>query len=154
MHQFIKLTRVTDWKIDAEKKKRTVTETHTVYIRPSEITRFSDDGDYTYVTLGDSSITVTEKADEIYKMISGENNEQTKLNDPYKVIPYPIYYDHTPSWLYAPWGNNPQITCNTVTTIPEGTVHAWNTSDTADLLFRVTPNYTSAIIVGNGEIWE
>lgn len=153
MGDFIKLTRVTGWKV-GEDKKRVATETKTVYIRPSEITQFSDDGDYTYVTLGDSSITVTEKADEIYKMISEEKNEQTKLNDPYKVIPYPIYYEHTPYWWDAPFWKNPTITCNTVTTIPEGTVHAWNTSDTADLLFRVTPNYASAIIVGNGEIWE
>jgi hypothetical protein len=154
MGDFIKLTRVTDWKVDAEKKKRTATGTMTVYIRPSEITQFSDDGDYTYVTLGDSSITVTEKADEIYKMVSEEKNEQTKLNDPYKVIQYPIYYEHTPSWWYAPWWTSPQITCNTATTISEGAVCACNTSDTADLLFRVTPNYASAIIVGNGEIWE
>lgn len=154
MADFIKLTRVTDWKVDEEKKKRTATGTMTVYIRPSEITQFSDDGDYTYVTLGDSSITVTEKSDEIYKMVSEEKNELTKLNDPYKVIPYPIYYEYTPYWWDAPWRANPQITCNTATTISEGTVHAWNMSDTADLLFRVTPNYTSAIIVGNGEIWE
>lgn len=152
MADFIKLTRVTGWKV-GEDKKRVATETKPVYIRPREITQFSDDVDYTYVTLGDSSITVTEKADEIYKMISEEKNGQTKLNDPYKVIPYPIYYEHTPYWWEAPWWN-PTITCNTATTIPEGTVHAWNTSDTADLLFRVTPNYASAIIVGNGEIWE
>lgn len=162
MVDFVKLTRVTGWKV-GEDKKRVATETKTVYIRPSEITQFSDDVDYTYVTLGDSSITVTEKADEIYKMISEEKNEPTKLNDPYKVIPYPIYYEHTPSpiyyehtpsWWDAPWWKNPTITCNTATTISEGAVCACNTSDTADLLFRVTPNYASAIIVGNGEIWE
>ena len=95
-----------------------------------------------------------ETAEEIFKMISEEKNEQTKLNDPYKVIPYPIYYEHTPSWWDAPWWKSPTITCKTATTISEGAVCACNTSDTADLLFRVTPNYASAIIVGNGEIWE
>ncbi len=158
MEQFVKLTQITDWKIDNDKKEPTTTKT--VYVRPCDIASFEEDDGATVVRFIDDGRTVSygihvkETAEEIYKMVSEEKNEQTKLNDPYKVIPYPIYYEHTPSWGYAPWWANPQITCNTATTTSEGTVHAWNTSDTADLLFRVTPNYASAIIVGNGEIWE
>ena len=151
MEQFVKLTQITGWKI--EDNKRTATETKDIYVRPWDIESFSQESGVTLVQFKDKGIHVTETPEQIYKMVSEEKNEQTKLNDPYKVIPYPIYYEHTPYWGYAPWWANPQITCNTATTISEG-VHAWNTSDTADLLFRVTPNYTSAIIVGNGEIWE
>lgn len=138
MNQFIKLTRVIDWKVDAEKKKRTATETQTVYIRPSEITQFSCDGEYTYVTFGDSSITVTEKADEIYKMVSEEKNEQTELNDPYKVIPYPIYYEHTPSWWETDWWKNPIISLQT----------------SGESIYKNSPYYTTTVIYTNGEIWE
>ena len=157
MEQFIKLTKITDWKIDNDKKEPTATKT--VYVRPCDIASFEEDDGATVVRFVDDGRTVSygihvkETPEKIYKMVSEEKNEQTKLNDPYKVIPYPIYYEHTPYWWEAHWWN-PTITCNTATTISEGAVNACYTSDTADLLFRVTPNYASAIIVGNGEIWE
>lgn len=157
MEQFVKLTQITGRKVESDEK--TATGVKPIYVRPWDIESFSQDEDgVTVVKFNNHDcihvIHVAETPEEIYKMVSEEKNEQTKLNDPYKVIPYPIYYEHTPSWWEAPWWKNPTITCNTATTISEGTVHAWNMSDTADLLFRVTPNYTSAIIVGNGEIWE
>lgn len=154
MEQFVKLTQITGRKVENDEK--TATGVKPIYVRPWDIESFSQDEDgVTVVKLNNHEcIHVAETPEKIYKMVSDEKNEQTKLNDPYKVIPYPIYYVHTPSWWEADWWKNPTITCNTATTIPEGTVHAWNTSDTADLLFRVTPNYASAIIVGNGEIWE
>lgn len=160
MAEFIKLTKITNWKIDSEKGKKEPTTTKTVYVRPSDIASFEEDDVATVVRFFEDGRTIScgihvkETAEEIFKMISEEKNEQTKLNDPYKVIPYPIYYEHTPSWWDAPWWKSPTITCKTATTISEGAVCACNTSDTADLLFRVTPNYASAIIVGNGEIWE
>ena len=154
MEQFVKLTQIIGRKVENDEK--TATGVKPIYVRPWDIESFSQDEDgVTVVKFNNHEcIHVAETPEKIYKMVSEEKNEQTKLNDPYKVIPYPIYYEHTPSWGYAPWWANPQITCNTATTISEGTVHAWNTSDTADLLFRVTPNYASAIIVGNGEILE
>ena len=154
MEQFVKLTQITGRKVENDEK--TATGVKPIYVRPWNIESFLQDEDgVTVVKFNDHGcILVAETPEEIYKMVSEEKNEQTKLNDPYKVIPYPIYYENTPSWWYAPWWTNPQITCNTATTISEGAVCACNTSDTADLLFRVTPNYASAIIVGNGEIWE
>lgn len=154
MEQFVKLTQITGRKVENDEK--TATGVKPIYVRPWDIESFSQDEDGVTVVKFNNheSIHVAETPEKIYKMVSEEKNELTKLNDPYKVIPYPIYYEHTPSWWDAPWWKNPTITCNTATTIPEGTVHAWNTSDTADMLFRVTPNYASAIIVGNGDIWE
>lgn len=163
MEQFVKLTQITGRKVENDEK--TATGVKPIYVRPWDIESFLQDEDgVTVVKFNNHQcIRVAETPEEIYKMVSEEKNEPTKLNDPYKVIPYPIYYEHTPSpiyyehtpsWWDAPWWKNPTITCNTATTISEGAVCACNTSDTADLLFRVTPNYTSAIIVGNGEIWE
>ncbi len=158
MEQFVKLTKIVNFVI--EDKKRTVGKTNAVYVRPWDIESFSQDEDgLTSVKFNNNEcIHVTETPEQIYKMVSEEKKWQDKIQytpfeNPVVINPYPIYYEHTPSWWDAPWWKNPTITCNT-TTIPEGTVHAWNTSDTADLLFRVTPNYASAIIVGNGDIWE
>lgn len=154
MEQFVKLTQITGRK--AENDEKTATGVKPIYVRPWDIESFSQDEDgVTVVKFNNHEcIHVAETPKKIYEMVSEEKNEQPKLNEPYKVIPYPIYYELTPYWWDAPWWKNPTITCNTATTISEETVRACYTSDTADLMFRVTPNYASAIIVGNGEIWE
>lgn len=125
MPQFIKLTRVTGWKV-GEDKKKVATETQAVYIRPSEIEQFSCDGEYTYVVLGDSSITVTEKADEIYKMISRQ-----EYQEPY-IMPQGGWWET--NW----WKDNPITT--------------WATS--SDYIIKNSPYYTATIVYTNGDIWE
>lgn len=151
MTDFIKLTQITGRK--AENDEKTATGVKPIYVRPWDIESFSQDEDgVTVVKFNNHEcIHVAETPEKIYRMVSVEKNEQTKLNDPYKVIPYPIYYERSPYWWEQQWWKEPTTTCKTATTIQEGT---WNTSDTADLLFRATPNYASAIIVGNGDIWE
>lgn len=131
MPQFIKLTRVTGWKV-GEDKKRVATETKSVYIRPSEITQFSDDGDYTYVTLGDGSITVTEKADEIYRMIDGSTE------DKHYYIPN-LHENWRGNWWGTDWWKDQQIT-------------TWGTS--SDYIIKNLPYYTTTIVYTNGDIWE
>ncbi len=154
MEQFVKLTQITGRKIENDEK--TATGVKPIYVRPWDVESFLQDEDgVTVVKLNNHEcIHVAETPEKIYKMLSEEKNEQTKLNDPYKVVPYPIYYENTPSWGYAPWWTNPQITCNTVTTIPEGTVHAWNTSDVFDFISRSTPNYSTTIFIMDGEVCE
>lgn len=130
MPQFIKLTRVTGWKV-GEDKNKIATETKSVYIRPSEITQFSDDGDYTYVTLGDSSITVKEKADEIYRMIDGSTE--------YKHYYIPTLHENWQgNWWNTDWWKNPIITAST----------------SVESLAKNSPYYTATIVYTNGDIWE
>lgn len=135
MPQFIKLTRVTGWKV-GEDKKRVATETKSVYIRPSEILMFSDEGEYTCVTLETSQYTVTEKAYEICRMIEGQSDEKPfyipRLHENWQGN----WWDREVDW----WKNIP-ITSE------------WTNKDTLNVLDK-TPYYTTTIVYTNGDIWE
>lgn len=137
MPQFIKLTRVTGWKV-GEDKKRVATETKSVYIRPSEIISFADDDGYTYISLSqDESLTVTEKADDIYNLISEKKEEGYKRYVPH----FRKGLDGNKVFLDDDfWWSNPIKS-------------EWTNRDTLDVLNN-TPYYTTTIIYTNGDIWE
>lgn len=137
MPQFIKLTRVTGWKV-GEDKKRVATETKSVYIRPSEIISFADDDGYTYISLSqDESLTVTEKADDIYNLISEKKEEGYKRYVPH----FREGIDGNKVFLDDDfWWSNPIKS-------------EWTNRDTLDVLNN-TPYYTTTIIYTNGDIWE
>ena len=67
MDKFIKLTQVTNWKIENEKKKPTTTKT--LYVRPQDIVSFCDDDGTTLVQFTDKGIHVKESAEEIYDTV-------------------------------------------------------------------------------------
>lgn len=140
MPQFIKLTRVTGWKV-GEDKKRVATETKSVYIRPSEIISFADDDGYTYISLSqDESLTVTEKADDIYNLISEKKEEGYNRYAPYfreGIDGHKIVVDDAPLWG-TEWWMNPII--------------SWSTS--GESLAKNSPYYTATIVYTNGDIWE
>lgn len=127
MPQFIKLTRVTGWKV-GEDKKRVATETKSVYIRPSEILMFSDEGEYTCVTLETSQYTVTEKANDIIRMLSRQENPEH-------------YIRPQGGWWETDWWKDNPITSE------------WTNKDTLNVLDK-TPYYTTTIVYTNGDIWE
>lgn len=137
MPQFIKLTRVTGWKV-GEDKKRVATETKSVYIRPSEIIRFADDDGYTYIELShDESLTVTEKADDIYNLVSEKKEEGYKRYFPYFREGFEgnkIFFDDD-FWWSTPINAE------------------WTNKDAFDVLNK-TPYYTTTIVYTNGDIWE
>ena len=137
MPQFIKLTRVTGWKV-WEDKKRVATETKSVYIRPSEIIRFADDDGYTYIELShDESLTVTEKADDIYNLVSEKKEEGYKRYFPYFREGFEgnkIFFDDD-FWWSTPINAE------------------WTNKDAFDVLNK-TPYYTTTIVYTNGDIWE
>lgn len=137
MPQFIKLTRVTGWKV-GEDKKKIATETKSVYIRPSEIISFADDDGYTYISLSqDESLTVTEKADDIYNLISEKKEEGYKRYVPH----FREGIDGNKVFLDDDfWWSNPIKS-------------EWTNRDTLDVLNN-TPYYTTTIIYTNGDIWE
>ena len=154
MEQFVKLTKITGRKIESDEK--TATGVKPIYVRPWDIESFSQDEDGVTVVMFNNHecIHVTETPEKIYKMVSEEKKEKTNLNDPYKVVPYPVYYERSPYWWETQWWKNPTITCDTAKTIPEGTVHAWNTSDVFDFISRSTPNYSTTIFIMDGEVCE
>lgn len=135
MTDFIKLTKITDWKLDNNKKEPTATKT--VYVRPQDIVSFEDDDGTTVVRFTDcekintTGIHVKETPSEIYEMIRNEKKEYT--------IPYiPTWRDPLDVgkgfWWDTDWWKNPQITC--------------------DSILKNTPYYGYAIVFGNGEVWE
>ena len=137
MADFIKLTRVTGWKV-GEDKKRVATETQSVYIRPSEIISFADDDGYTYIALShDGSLTVTEKADYIYNLVSQKMDDGYKRYTPYfrdGIDGHKIFLDDD-FWWSTPINAE------------------WKSKDAFDVLNK-TPYYTTTIIYTNGDIWE
>lgn len=137
MADFIKLTRVTGWKV-GEDKKRVATETKPVYIRPSEIISFADDDGYTYIALShDECLTVTEKADYIYNLVSQKRDDGYKRYTPYfrdGIDGHKIFLDDD-FWWSAPINAE------------------WTSKDAFDVLNK-TPYYTTTIIYINGDIWE
>ena len=129
MTDFIKLTQITNWKIEKEKKEPTTTKS--VYVRPQDIISFGDDDGTTLVQFADKGIHVKESAEEIFDMIRNEKKEYT--------IPYiPTWRDPLEEgkgfWWDTDWWKNPQVTCET--------------------LVKNIPYYGYAIVFGNGEVWE
>ena len=102
MTDFIKLTQITNWKIDKDKKEPTTTKS--VYVRPQDIVSFEDDGGTTLVQFTVRGIHVKESTEEIYEMISGY--KPTHNSNP--IIGYRDmdFYDF--------WWKNPQITCDSI----------------------------------------
>lgn len=142
MTEFIKLTKITNWKIDSEKGKKEPTTTKTVYVRPCDIVSFESDDGTTIVRFADgekintAGIHVKESAEEIYEMIHKEEREYTPLipSVPF-TSPYRDPLKESKEWWYDfDWWNHPTITC--------------------DSIAKNIPYYGYAIVVGNGEIWE
>ena len=134
MTDFIKLTQITNWKIEKEKKEPTITKS--VYVRPQDIVSFSDDDGTTLVQFTDKGIHVKESAEEIYEMIHKEEREYTPIipSVPF-TSPYRDPLKESKGWWYDfDWWNHPTITCDTIS--------------------KNTPYYGYAIVFGNGEVWE
>lgn len=140
MTDFIKLTKITDWKLDNNKKEPTATKT--VYVRPCDIVSFEDDDGTTVVRFTDyekintTGIHVKESTEEIYKMIHEEEREYTPIipSVPF-TSPYRDPLKESKGWWYDfDWWNHPTITCDTIS--------------------KNTLYYGYAIVFGNGEVWE
>lgn len=129
MTDFIKLTQITNWKIENEKKEPTTTKS--VYVRPQDIISFCDDGGNTLVQFTDKGIHVKESAEEIYEMIRGY--KLTYKGNPIREYKNKEYFDEQ-FWWNTDWWKNPQITC--------------------DSILKNTPYYGYAIVFGNGDVWE
>ena len=129
MTDFIKLTQITNWKIEKEKKEPTTTKS--VYVRPQDIVSFGDDDGTTLVQFMDKGIHVKESAEEIYEMIRG--HKLTYKGNPIREYKNKEYFDDQFLWN-TDWWKNPQITCET--------------------LVKNIPYYGYAIVFGNGEVWE
>ena len=129
MTDFIKLTQITNWKIEKEKKEPTTTKS--VYVRPQDIVSFGDDDGTTLVQFMDKGIHVKESAEEIYEMIRGY--KLTYKGNPIREHKNKEYFDDQFLWN-TDWWKNPQITCET--------------------LVKNVPYYGYAIVFGNGEVWE
>ena len=140
MEQFIKLTKITDWKIDNDKKEPTATKT--VYVRPCDIASFEEDDGATVVRFFDDGRTVScgihvkETAEEIFKMINLEKEREFSLND-YLKYPYKdrIFLDGD-FWWNTPFKAT------------------WTDMDALNNLAKSTPYYGTAIIFSNGEVWD
>ena len=131
MIDFIKLTQITNWKIEKEKKEPTTTKS--VYVRPQDIVSFGDDDGTTLVQFMDKGIHVKESAEEIYEMIHGY--KLTYKGNPIREYKNKEFFDDDF------WWNTP--------------FHATRTN--ADALTNIsknTPYYGYAIVFGNGEVWE
>lgn len=134
MTDFIKLTQITNWKIENEKKEPITTKS--VYVRPQDIVSFGDDDGTTLVQFADKGIHVKESAEEIYEMIHKEERGYTPLipSVPF-TSPYRDPLKESKGWWYDfDWWNHPTITCDTIS--------------------KNTPYYGYAIVFGNGEVWE
>ncbi len=129
MTDFIKLTQITEWKIDNDKKEPTSTKI--IYVRPFDIVSFGDDDGTTLVQFTDKGIHVKESAEEIYEMIHGY--KLTYKGNPIREYKNKEYFDDQFLWN-TDWWKNPQITCET--------------------LVKNIPYYGYAIVFGNGEVWE
>ena len=129
MTDFIKLTQITNWKIEKEKKEPTTTKS--VYVGPQDIVSFGDDDGTTLVQFMDKGIHVKESAEEIYEMIRGY--KLTYKGNPIREHKNKEYFDDQFLWN-TDWWKNPQITCET--------------------LVKNVPYYGYAIVFGNGEVWE
>lgn len=137
MEQFIKLTKITDWKIDNDKKEPTATKT--VYVRPCDIASFEEDDGATVVRFVDDGRTVSygihvkETAEEIYEMIRGY--KLTYKGNPIREYKNKEFFDDD-FWWNVPF-------------------HAtWTNADALNNISKNTPYYGYAIVFGNGDVWE
>lgn len=131
MTDFIKLTQITNWKIENEKKEPTTTKS--VYVRPQDIISFCDDGGTTLVQFADKGIHVKETAEEIYEMIRGY--KLTYKGNPIREYKNKEFFDDD-FWWNVPF-------------------HAtWTNADALNNISKNTPYYGYAIVFGNGEVWE
>lgn len=128
MTDFIKLTQITNWKIEKEKKEPITTKS--VYVRPQDIVSFGDDDGTTLVQFTDKGIHVKESAEEIYQMIHIPEYHPLTWREPIS------FRDNEKQgwWWETDWWKHPTITCDTIS--------------------KNTPYYGYAIVFGNGEIWE
>lgn len=128
MTDFIKLTQITNWKIEKEKKEPTTTKS--VYVRPQDIVSFGDDDGTTLVQFADKGIHVKESAEEIFKMINIPEYHPLTWREPIS------FRDNEKQgwWWESDWWKHPTITCDTIS--------------------KNTPYYGYAIVFGNGEVWE
>ena len=131
MTDFIKLTQITNWKIEKEKKEPTTTKS--VYVRPQDIISFCDDGGTTLVQFADKGIHVKETAEEIYEMIRGY--KLTYKGNPIREYKNKEFFDDD-FWWNVPF-------------------HAtWTNADALNNISKNTPYYGYAIVFGNGDVWE
>lgn len=129
MTDFIKLTQITNWKIEKEKKEPTTTKS--VYVRPQDIVSFGEDDGTTLVQFADKGIHVKESAEEIYEMIRGY--KLTYKGNPIREYKNKEFFDDD-FWWNTDWWKNHQITCDSIS--------------------KNTPYYGYAIVFGNGDVWE
>ena len=129
MTDFIKLTQITNWKIENEKKEPKTTKS--VYVRPQDIVSFGDDDGTTLVQFTDKGIHVKESAEEIYEMIRGY--KLTYKENPIREYKNKEFFDDD-FWWNTDWWKNHQITCDSIS--------------------KNTPYYGYAIVFGNGDVWE
>jgi hypothetical protein len=134
MTNFIKLTQVTKWKIEDD--KRSAVETKDIYVRPCDIVSFEEDNGYTVVAFREKGICVKEKPEEIFKMINKKEEREFSLND-YLKYPYKdrIFLDGD-FWWDTPFKAT------------------WTDMDALNTLAKSTPYYGTAIIFSNGEVWD
>ena len=131
MTDFIKLTQITNWEIEKEKKEPTTTKS--VYVRPQDIISFGDDDGTTLVQFTDKGIHVKESAEEIYEMIRGY--KLTYKGNPIREYKNKEFFDDD-FWWNVPF-------------------HAtWTNADALNNISKNTPYYGYAIVFGNGEVWE
>ena len=102
MTDFIKLTQITEWKIDNDKKEPTSTKV--VYVRPQDIVSFGDDDGTTLVQFTDKGIHVKESAEEIYEMIHGY--KLTYRGNPIREYKNKEYFDDQ-FWWNTDWWRKP-----------------------------------------------
>lgn len=134
MAEFIKLTQITNWKIDKDKKEPTATKT--VYVRPCDIASFEEDDGTTLVQFMDKGIHVKETPSEIYEKISGYEFKPLKPIVEKKHHKHNDIFTDDDFWWSKPFKAE------------------WTNRDTFEKLNSNTPYYGYAIIFGNGEIWE
>lgn len=131
MTDFIKLTQITNWKIEKEKKEPITTKS--VYVRPQDIISFGDDEGTTLVQFMDKGIHVKESAEEIYEMIRGY--KLTYKGNPIREYKNKEFFDDD-FWWNVPF-------------------HAtWTNADALNNISKNTPYYGYAIVFGNGDVWE
>lgn len=136
MAEFIKFTKITNWKIDSEKGKKEPTATKTVYVRPCDIASFEEDDGATVVRFFEDGRTIScgihvkETAEEIFKMINEPEYPTLTWREPIR------FRDNEKQgwWWETDWWKHPTITCDTIS--------------------KNTPYYGYAIVFGNGEVWE
>lgn len=149
MAEFIKLTKITDWKIDNDKKEPTAAKT--VYVRPCNIISFEEDEGTTVVRFFDDGRTIScgihvkETAEEIFKMINGKeyhpltgsisNNNSYDFEITNRNKKDKIFFDDD-FWWSKPFKAK------------------WTSKDTFEKLNSNIPYYGYAIVFGNGWVWE